>query len=346
MKLYPLVLEPILKEKVWGGRRLERLGKQLPEGARVGESWELTDLASTAADGGGGNAARSRILNGEMRGLTIAEAMIALGVNLMGSLRPSEDRCFPLLVKYLDAADNLSVQTHPSPAYAAAHPSAKLKTESWYVIDAEPGALIYKGIRQGVTREEFARHLAEGATVVGDLLSVPARPGDFHHLPSGTCHALGAGVLVAEIQTPSDTTFRLFDWGRAGRPLHVREALECVHIGPPPRLAPIRSDGSPRFRLVETDAYSIFELTLLGGTEAKLENVPPFPVGGPMVWMCLRGEGRIEAVDGSYRPTPFQAGSTILFPAGLGPSRFIIARDTTILEARFPVARVGAGGSQ
>jgi len=336
MKPYPLVLDPIFKEKVWGGRRLERLGKLLPTEKAIGESWELADLASTAVEGGGGDAARSTISNGEMRGLTIADATLAFGANLMGTLRSGAQGGFPLLVKYLDASENLSVQVHPSPAYAASHANAHLKTESWYVLDAEPGAVIYKGIKQGVTREQFAAHLRDGARVVDDLIAVPVQAGDFHHLPSGTCHALGAGVLVAEVQTPSDTTYRVYDWGRTNRAMHIEQAIECIHFGPPPRLAAVRSDGSPRCKLVDTDFYTVSELRLNGNTESPIVNVPPFPEGGPMVWMILKGEGRIEAADQSFRPVEFNAGKTILFPAALGAAAAVIARDATILEVRFP----------
>ncbi len=333
--IYPLTLEPILKDKVWGGRRLARLGKPLPEGATVGESWELADLRSTSPDGGGGEAAHSLIARGDMRGLGLDQAITALGVNLMGSLRASREGGFPLLVKFLDARENLSVQVHPSPAYAASHPGAHLKTESWYVIDAEPGAVIYKGVRQGVTRERLAAAIKD-ATVPDLLIAVPVRAGDFHHLPSGTCHALGAGVMVAEIQTPSDTTFRVFDWGRKGRALHVEQALQCITFGPPARVSAICSDARERQRLVETESYAIDELNLLGDSRIAIENFPAPPVGGPMVWMCLSGEGRLESEKGAFDPVRFEAGRTILFPAALGATAAVIARDAKILEVRFP----------
>lgn len=337
MKPYPLVTEPIFKEKVWGGRRLEALGKHLPPAVLIGESWELADLSSTSADGGGGGEARSMIAAGEMRGLSIHDAITALGHNLMGSLGLSREGGFPLLVKFLDARENLSVQVHPSAAYALAHAGAHLKTESWFVVAAEPGALIYKGIRQGVTREAFAAALRSGQDVTDMLLSVPALAGDFHHLPSGTCHALGAGVLVAEVQTPSDTTYRVFDWGRTGRALHIDEAMECIQFGPPPRLAAVRSDAAPRTMLVQTEAYALSRVKHLGGEEFELVNMPAPPIGRPMVWVCLSGEGRIESAAGEYRPVEFRAGTTVLFPAALGPSRVRIARDADLLEVRFPV---------
>lgn len=334
MKPYPLVLEPMLKEKVWGGRRLERFGKRLPERANIGESWELADLSSTSADGGGGQSARSTVAHGEMRGLTIAEVITAMGVNVMGTLRLSEQGGFPLLLKYLDARENLSVQVHPSPQYAAAHPGAHLKTESWYVVEAEPGAKIYKGLRPGMTRESFAARVKSGR-VVEDLIAFPARPGDFHHLPSGTLHALGAGVLVAEVQTPSDTTFRVFDWGRTGRALHIEPALECIDFTGAPA-APVNSRGAERTELVRTPFYSIVEHNRLADAVVTIENLPSPPTGGPMVWMVIHGEGSIASSKGHFRDTPFRSGDTILFPAAMAEATCAFSRDATILEIRFP----------
>ncbi len=334
MKPYPLFLEPILKEKVWGGTRLARLGKRLPEGALTGESWELADLPTTSADGGGGGAARSLVARGEMRGLTLADAMMAMGVNLMGTLRLSEQGGFPLLLKFLDARENLSVQTHPSPEYAAKHPGAHLKTESWYVVDAEPGAVIYKGLREGVRRDEFAARVKSG-DVVKDLVAFPARPGDFHHLPSGTVHALGAGVLIAEIQTPSDTTFRVYDWGRSGRALHLEQALECIDFQGRPA-PPVNSGGAERTALVQTPFYSVTELNALADTTIPVENIPSPPTGGPMIWMIVHGEGTIASAHQSFRDATFQRGDTIVFPAAIDAASCFFTRDSTILEVRFP----------
>ena len=331
MSVYPLILEPILKEKVWGGDRLARLNKDVAPGARIGESWELADLASSDPGGGGGGAQRSRIANGSMRGLTLDEAITALGPNLMGSLhlQPGEVG-FPLLLKYLDAKENLSVQVHPSPAYAAAHEDAKLKTESWYVVDAEPGSVIYKGIKAGVTAEQFTRHIHDGS-VVDDLIAIPARAGEFHHLPSGTCHALGAGVMVAEIQTPSDTTFRVFDWGRTGRELHVEQALECLSF-----------DGSSEEDtahvgrgevLVETGHYGVREVRVRGWDTWSIERAAL----SPMILMVIEGEGRIEYGDGI--DVAIHAGVTIVLPAALGSAAAAIVSDAVVLEIDFPQCR-------
>lgn len=329
MKPYPLMFEPILKEKVWGGRRLALLGRELPEGAKVGESWEIADLGSTSASGGGGGEARSVIANGEMRGLTLADAIRAWGANLMGSVRLSVEGGFPLLVKYLDAGENLSVQVHPSAAYAARHPGSHLKTESWYVVDAAPGAVIYKGMKPGVTREGFASRLASGA-LVDDLVAVPVQRGDVHHLPSGTVHALGAGVMVAEVQTPSDTTFRVYDWGRTGRELHVEAALECIDFSGRGPAGAVRSDGSARCGLGSTPFYALSEVRLLGGDEMVLDT----PEDGPIVWMVLEGEGRLECTGDAFAPLELARGATVLLPATLATGRITIDRDMRVLEAR------------
>ncbi|MDQ7012819.1 MAG: class I mannose-6-phosphate isomerase [Planctomycetota bacterium] len=286
---YVLTFEPILKEKVWGGRRLGRLGKVLPRGVDVGESWEIADLASTSSGGGGGGAARSIIANGPLAGNSLHDAMTLWGEGLLGGAQPSGAGGFPLLVKFLDAREHLSVQVHPSPAYACAHPEAHLKTECWYVVDAEPGSVIYKGVKPGVTREDVAGALrtGQGEGVVELLAAVPAVVGECHNLPSGTVHALGAGVLVAEVQTPSDTTFRVYDWakeyGRAGRELHVEQALACIDFGP--AAAATVSKGSGVTRLVSTPFYAVDEI----GSGAKYDTGPL----GCCVVACVKDGARV-----------------------------------------------------
>lgn len=254
-----LVLEPILKNKVWGGDRLARWGKAVAPGDRVGESWEVADLASTAPGGGGGEAARSRIVRGPGAGATLHEAIGELGDRLIDPALLTDSGDFPLLVKYLDAREHLSVQVHPSPAYARSHRDAHLKTECWFVLDAARGSVIYKGLAPGVGPDEL-RGAIEGGTVPRVLASVPARVGDCHLLPSGTVHALGAGVLVAEVQTPSDTTFRVYDWareyGRAGRQLHVDQALASAIYDAPPGATSL-GERERHARLVQTPYFTL-----------------------------------------------------------------------------------------
>jgi len=330
---YPLAFEPIYKTKVWGGRNLERLGRVLPGGAdtRIGESWELADLSETSASGGGGGAERSVIASGPLAGLTLHAAWQRLGSRLFPRSRDGEPQDFPLLVKWLDARENLSLQVHPSPDYVRGHPEASLKSEAWYVVDAEPGAVIYKGVRAGVRPADFRRALdvRDAAVLRSLLIEIPVRAGDCHYLPSGTCHALGAGTLVAEVQNPSDTTFRVFDWGRTDRELHVEQAMACIHFGPcdASRFEPrgrSERDGARVIDLVHCPEFHLARIELDRGRRLAL------PSNRPAVWMVLEGEGVIDCTDAA--PTAMRRGGTFLLPAGLTGAIASASSDCAWLE--------------
>lgn len=323
---YPLIFEPLLLEKVWGGRRLARFGKRVREGTRIGESWEVADLGETSASGAGGGAARSIIACGPLAGRSLGDAMRLWGDGLLGDARPTGEGGFPLLVKFLDAREHLSVQVHPSEAYAAAHPGAHLKSECWYVLDAEAGSVIFKGFRAGVTRGDVEDALRSGAGegIVAMLEAAPAVVGECHTLPSGTVHALGGGVLVAEVQTPSDTTFRVYDWvreyGRSGRSLHVEEALACMDLGPAP---PATRGTGARTSLVRNDYFTLEELRL-SGESARLG-------AGCAVVMVVGGSIDIETRAGREA---HGMGTTILIPAAIADEAVLTGRDATVLCAR------------
>ena len=345
--LSPMTFRPMLMEKVWGGDRLSRFGKSVAPGARIGESWELADMASTSASGAGGGAAHSVIETGPMAGRTLREAIAAYGHRLLGSSRPMSHGGvgeFPLLIKYLDAREDLSVQVHPSPEYARHHPGAHLKTECWYILHAEPGARIYKGVRPGVTRAAFESALrsGNGRGVVELLESVPAVAGECHNLPSGTVHALGAGVLVAEVQTPSDTTFRVYDWGRTGRELHIEQAMACIDFHPAPAAtrhggASAASSGasgggsgaasgggggvgggggggagSRWSRLVTTSFFTLDESRPSASASVPVHSDPG---DACIVLMCIAGAAELRSDDGSFPAMVLPAGRTVLVPA-------------------------------
>lgn len=333
MPLYPFLLEPIYKEKVWGGRTLEeRFGRALPGApdAGVGESWELADLDETSPSGGGGEAAKTRIRNGPLIERTLREVVEDFGALVTGTLEVGEPPRIPLLLKYLDAGENLSVQVHPSRDYAAAHPEAHLKSEAWYVVAAEPDAVIYKGIVEGTTRDELETAIREG-TVPELLIRVPARAGECHYLPSGTCHALGAGIFVAEVQTPSDTTFRVYDWGRTDRELHVEQALECIELGPPdtaryePGTSTSRGDAVAR-DLVECEHFAIREWTVLRDGEL----VSAFDE--MRVVMLVEGEAGLRWDVDDVAPLRVRAGDTALLPAALEETVVEAVTDVKLLE--------------
>jgi mannose-6-phosphate isomerase len=331
VKPYPLTFVPQVLEKVWGGRRLERLGRRLPKsGAGYGESWEIADLGATNASGAGGGAVRSVVASGELKGLCVGDAI--------GRFEAGEEEAaagFPLLIKYLDAREDLSVQVHPSAAMAKRDAGAHLKTESWYVVEAEPGANLYIGLKKGVTRGEFERALGagdaqtEGRHPVVELMErVDAVPGRCHTLPSGIVHALGAGVLVAEVQTPSDTTYRLFDWGRKGREMHIDAGLASAFDDagePSVREAPVAGpmeEGELCARLAETEYYTIDEVRPLAGDEATVGF--PCRCGGKrgvsggeehgFVLMTVGGTGELVSADGAFEPVRLGIGATVYVP--------------------------------
>jgi mannose-6-phosphate isomerase len=219
--LYPFTFVPRFKERVWGGRNLERLfGKPLPPGQQVGESWEISDRPGD----------ESIIANGPLAGRSLHWLMERHAAELLGQAGPRHGR-FPLLVKLLDAREKLSLQVHPPPRRAA-ELHGEPKTEMWFIADAAPGAELYVGLRRGVTRAGFEQKLREG-TVADCFHRLPVKTGDAMFLPSGRVHAIGAGLVIFEVQQNSDTTYRVFDWNRPGldgkpRELHLAESLASI----------------------------------------------------------------------------------------------------------------------
>ncbi len=357
----PILFHQLLKPRVWGGRTLERLGKALPPDQPIGESWELADLPAAIPDG------RNLITSPpHWAGRTLREVMSDARARsqIMGDAALSSDGGFPLLIKYLDAQQNLSVQVHPSIDYARRHPEAHVKSEAWVVIDAEPGAVIYKGLKPDVSREAFAAHIADGSAV-NDLIALPVKAGDCHYLPSGVCHALGAGVLVAEVQTPSDTTFRVFDWGRPaadGRQLHIEQALQCINFeagdSPPSPTSPTapaaltaptphmlnRVDGIETRLLARTEFFDIEGVECDRGSEVE------FVTNGlPQVWMMVSGSGVVSSDAGGDTggdaggdagaggaAVEMRPGLTMLIPASARNWRLAVSAPSWLLCVRLP----------
>ena len=220
-ELYPFTFTPHFKERVWGGRNIERLyGKPLPPGQVIGESWEITDRPEGV----------SVIANGPLAGKTLRWLMEHHAAELLGPDR-ADVKTFPLLVKILDAQDELSLQVHP-PAAKAKELKGDPKTEMWFIADATPSADLFVGLKRGVTRADFERKVADGS-VAECFHHIPVKPGDTMFLPSGRVHAIGAGNVIFEIQQNSDTTYRVFDWNRLGldgkpREMHVQQSLASI----------------------------------------------------------------------------------------------------------------------
>jgi mannose-6-phosphate isomerase len=219
--LYPFTFHPTFKQRVWGGRELERLyHKPLPPGVPIGESWEISDRPGDV----------SVVSNGPLAGKDLRWLMEKHAADLLGDARPQGGR-FPLLLKILDTQEKLSLQVHP-PAAVASSLAGEPKTEMWYVAEAAPGAELYVGLKRGVTRTEFEQRIKDG-TVAGCFHRIGVQAGDAMFLPSGRVHALGAGLVIFEIQQNSDTTYRVFDWNRLGldgkpRELHIPQSLASI----------------------------------------------------------------------------------------------------------------------
>ncbi len=282
--LYPFVFHPLFKERVWGGRRLEELyHKPLPAGVRVGESWEVSDRPGDV----------SVIANGPLAGKDLRWLLQNHGPEVLGATTPAPPR-FPLLVKLLDARETLSLQVHP-PAGKAARLGGEPKTEMWWIAEAAPGAELYVGLRQGVTREEFERRIRDG-TVAECFHRVAVQAGDTMFLPSGRVHAIGAGLVIFEIQQNSDTTYRVFDWNRAGldgkpRALHLAESLESIDFEdfePSPVRRPPGGPGPvERHWLVRDPLFSVEALNLRMGAKVTL------PAGRMQILGTTQGELRV-----------------------------------------------------
>jgi mannose-6-phosphate isomerase len=264
----PFTLEPVLLEKIWGGRRLTAMLGLPPSTAAIGEAWLCADMSRTSATGAGGGEIVSVISGGWLAGQRLDVALRAHSREILGRAASS----FPLLVKLLDSTRPLSVQVHPSRSYAAAHPESALKDEAWIVLHAEPGSTVVTGVR-GLRGEAELLRAARNGTLVQHLDTVPARVGDVIDVPSGIVHALGAGITVLEVQTPSDTTFRLYDWakelGDSGRPLQMEEAALAADLR---RSAIARTPAAAAGveRLLELESFG---LSQLGAGEHKLADL-------------------------------------------------------------------------
>ena len=330
-KIYPLKFTPRFVEKIWGGRKIESvLGKRLTPAKQIGESWEIFDFPPGVVDKSP-KWVSVQIANGPLAGRTLHDAVGELGPDLYGpvSLLAPHGQ-FPILIKFLDAREDLSVQVHPDQAYANANPGAHLKTEAWYVLQSDPGSRLLKGLRPGADRATFEKAIRKG-DVEKLINAIPASPGDCFYLPSGTVHALGAGILVAEVQTPSDTTFRVFDFNRTepatGKPrdLHIDQALACINFTPEPPEPPTLEGPST---LVNSPFFHLHR------THLPPNQTAPLRTEKPTILIATEGNLLVEANDVTV---PLKSGEVTLIPAAArNPHVRSQSTPATYLEVEFP----------
>jgi mannose-6-phosphate isomerase len=325
LDLYPYLFDPIVKEKPWGGRHLKKLfGKPAPAGKRIGESWELADRGKDT----------TRIASGSLRGLSLRDLLVAWPREILGdehALRHSSR--FPLLVKFLDCDERLSVQVHPPDEFAARHELGDPgKTEAWVVLRSEPGARVVRGVLPGTTAPEF-REAALRGTVAPSLNEMEVETGDVIFLPPGTIHAAGGGMVLAEISQNSDLTYRIHDWGRKdtrgrARPLHLDKAVAVsdFHSLGVSKLDPIPlpGHGCKRRLLVKCEKFTLESIESPG----HRVRVPQTPDRFAIL-IALQGRGEFVYGKGGKRRTSFKPGQTFLLPAHLGDCD-IAARGRTV----------------
>ncbi|PAY16478.1 mannose-6-phosphate isomerase [Rhodopirellula sp. SM50] len=314
---YPLQFRPLIKQTIWGGSKLgQLLGKPIGDEQNYAESWEIVDHGQD----------QSVVENGPLAGQTLSGLIQNDAAWTLGE--SSEEAKFPLLLKYLDCNRVLSVQVHPDDAYGATmEVPDRGKTEAWYVVDAEPGSLIYAGLKSGVDRDALAEAMAAGETDRVLHSFQPSR-GDCVFIPAGTVHALGAGLVIAEIQQSSNTTFRLFDWNRVGadgnpRPLHIEQSLAVTDYESGP-VAALKSDPSASGwqRLVACDKFVL----------SSLENGSDV-VGGDGRFHILTvplGTATLTTGDASIE---LRRGQSLLLPAAMPECSIAVHADSTVLRA-------------
>ncbi len=320
--LYPFVFQPIFKDRIWGGRELEQLfAKQIPAGKPIGESWEISDRPGDA----------SVIANGSLAGKNLRWLMENHAAEILGDAKPAAENRFPLLCKILDAREKLSLQVHP-PASKAAELKGEPKTEMWFIADAAPDASLYVGLKNGVTRAEFEKKIADGS-VADCFHKIPVRAGDTMFLPSGRVHAIGDGLVIFEIQQNSDTTYRVFDWNRVGldgkpRELHIAQSLTSIDFNDfEPKLVPANYRNAPNFKfrqLVEDPLFNVQEMVFENAGFVKLS-------GSYLRIIAITKGAATIADDSSGIVAELKSGDFCLVPACLKNVEIQAAMNTSFL---------------
>ncbi|MFL9836481.1 type I phosphomannose isomerase catalytic subunit [Flavobacterium sp. ST-75] len=316
MELYPLIFEPILKDRIWGGTKLQSdLGKNIPT-QTTGESWELSSVPGDV----------SVVSEGVYKNKPLSELLEQFPQEILGQkVHEQFGTQFPLLFKFLDAKDDLSIQVHPNDELAKQRHNSFGKTEMWYVMQADKGARIIVGFKHKSSPEEYLEHL-NNKNLIEILNEVEVKKGDVFFLETGTIHAIGAGIVIAEIQQTSDITYRIYDWDRVdaqgkSRELHVEQALDAMNYN--------TTDTQKQYAQTENSANVMVNCPYFTTSYFPLNGEANINKDGSSftVYICTEGEYSFENDGKSYS---FKKGDTILVPAAL--KGFSLKGEATLLE--------------
>jgi mannose-6-phosphate isomerase len=306
---YPLKFKPVYRNYLWGGRNLAKLGKVLPEEGIVAESWEVSCHP----------AGLSIVENGAYAGLSLRELIDKEGKAILGGATVSKyGMKFPLLIKLIDANQKLSVQVHPDDGYALKNENEFGKHEIWYVISAKPGSRIIYGLTPGTTREALSQAIREG-NIQSRLRDETVVAGDIIDISPGVVHALGEGIMIAEIQQNSNATYRLYDYDRVDasgkkRPLHVEKALEVIDFTPkswnPVRIKERAGESAPAIVPLLGNTHFKVDFYQIRGEVAERTSPERFAI-----YTVLEGEGYLQSESGQ---TVIRGGESVLLPAAMG----------------------------
>lgn len=318
---YPMVFEPLYKEKIWGGRRLSALfQRQLPPDTQVGESWEIVDRPDAV----------SVIAQGDFKGMTLKYIRETYPEELYGECAQEYTDAFPLLFKFIDAEDDLSLQVHPDDKYARQHANDSGKHEAWYIVDAMPNAQIIRGFRAGITKDKAKKAWQKGSFAdITDAFNV--EKDDVIYIPPNTVHAIGAGIVLAEIQQNSDVTYRIYDYDRANihgvkRTLHVDDAFRVMSFSDPgmPKIKPVNVTPLQQ-RLMTCDHFSLYRYDFR-------EPIHEYSINRFRILCNISGFGTIISPEGLFEDVEFFPGTTILMPAAVKDYSLVPATHCVMLD--------------
>ncbi len=318
MKWYPIKFTPILQEKIWGGTKLASFLNKKLDSDTVGESWEVSAVKDNI----------SVVANGVLKLKTLQELLEIYNEEFVGKkVYKTFKNEFPLLIKFIDANDDLSVQLHPDDTLAKRRHNSFGKTEMWYIIHADRGSRLILGFKDGIEKESYQKSLQE-KKILSILNEVPVKKGDAYLLPTGTIHAIGAGVLLAEVQQTSDVTYRVYDWDRVdtngnARKLHIEEAIDAINFKNKGEKASYTVQKNSTTPMISCQYFTTNVLSLDKKTRMDYSKIDSF-----VIYMCVSGSAKLVNLDFKV---DMKIGETVLIPAALND--FVIkTKGVKILE--------------